>query len=286
MPTDTQLTPAQRFSSLVARLADETRASMPVSISPEDLARAWDRLVSAYKASAIRDASIYECDPRSVARALVLSALTGLYPDGVQPEVYLIPRRNKGALELNWQPSFRGLRKLARRAGYSIRAVPVFAGDSFSYELGLAPKLQHIPDLAAQRTWETLVAVYVVIREIGEPTIFEVMPKADIAKRRQKSASRGGPWSDWPIEMAMKTAVVYAISRHVTLDAEDDRRWTLREAATAGEDFAEDPPQPASERTSIASLDDRLDELLGTPPIDVEAEEPSSEGSDDDNPPY
>jgi phage RecT family recombinase len=156
---------------------------------------------------------IATCSPESVAYCVAMCALTELMPGGPLPTAYLIPRRAKGAMELQWQISWRGMTELARRAGWRIRAITVDKDDVFSVRRGLHEDLVHEPDPDRSPTYETLRGVYVVATHPTEPAAWEWVPKALIERRRQVSQSRSGPWTEWAVEMAQKTAIRYALGR-------------------------------------------------------------------------
>ena len=62
-------------------------------------------------------------------------------------QAYLIPFKNKGVLECQFQLGYKGMLDLAYRSGEVsvIQAHTVYENDMFEYELGLDPKLKQIP---------------------------------------------------------------------------------------------------------------------------------------------
>src|SRR5688572_16404990 len=104
---DVKPNPREAFLALCRRGGEEFSAALPLSVPKDEIVRAMDRVVAGVRALAARNPDIYACSPASVGRAMALSALTGLVPGGPLPQVDLIPRRNKGNLELNWQIGFR-----------------------------------------------------------------------------------------------------------------------------------------------------------------------------------
>jgi phage RecT family recombinase len=151
-----------------------------------------------------------------VAQAVALSAMTGLMPGGPLPDVYLLPRGKN----LQWQVSHRGFSKLAANNGVRLRTKAVFESDTFNVIEGTEPSLEHIPDLNAEQSWDTLKAVYVVAFYQDGSKDFVVIRKADIEKRRANSDAykrdkNRSPWGQWPIEMALKTGLRYAFARGI-----------------------------------------------------------------------
>ena len=204
---ETQMTPAQKYAVVLEKCVTEATRALPTSIPEDHLHRAHDRLMVAMKQAAMGNTSIYRCSPSSVARAVVMSALTDLYPGGPMPDVYVLPR----GTELQWEISYRGMMKLAQRAGVRVRAVAVMKGDQFSVERGLREDLVHRPK--TEPTWEDLTHVYVVAYQGLTPLGFEVLTRLQIEKRRAASKSKNGPWRSWPLEMALKTGIRHAILR-------------------------------------------------------------------------
>lgn len=207
----------QTYQQFVDRITTQVIAAMPLTVPDEDLKRARARFRVAFSADAQQ--ALQECTPESVARAIVLSAMSGLYPGGPRPDVWLIPRRNKdrgNALEAQWQMSFRGYIRLARRAGWELEPVLVFEGEKFEIEEGDRPKLTHIRNLDLPKTWESLRYGYIRVFPEGkrEQARIAYLTKAEIQKRRNKAQSQN-IWNEWPLEMTLKTLCHYAGNREM-----------------------------------------------------------------------
>lgn len=181
--------------------------------------------------------------------------------------------------ELNWMISWRGMLTLAGRSGYGIRAVCVHMGDTLTNDgdaldlLSWAPPKLVMGD--GERTMDTLRGVVVVAydKKTREFCGWEWVPNTTIVARRnvsdayqrgisttttegygrskttrEKTAEeiergRASPWFQWPLEMALKTGIRYAISRALvpidvtmaaamTREDEDDRNVIDAEVAT------------------------------------------------------
>jgi phage RecT family recombinase len=213
----TAIHPAHHFRNVVESKASDFLQAMA---GTEEGAKAAGRVALAFRQAAQTNDRLYGCDPASVAQAVALSAMTGLMPGGPLPDVYLLPRGKS----LQWQVSHRGFSKLAARSGVRLRTKAVFESDTFHVIEGTEPKLEHVPDLSADQSWENLVAVYVVAHYKDGSKDFVVIRKADIEKRRANSDAykrnkNQSPWGQWPIEMALKTGLRYAFARGiVTMD--------------------------------------------------------------------
>ena len=203
----TDLSPAQNFRLAVERQATDILTSL---VGPEQVQRAAGRLAMALRAAATANPRIYECDRGSVAEAVAKSALTDLMPGGVKPLVYLIPRKGR----LDWQVSIRGLQALAERNGWvSITATPVHVDDDYEVILGSDETIIHRPARGRwARVLEDLQGMYVKGKHRDGLTVCVDVPMGAIQHRKGKSQS-GAVWSEWPVEMAQKTAVGWAISR-------------------------------------------------------------------------
>jgi phage RecT family recombinase len=205
----------EQFLATVAAAGKEFGVAAPLSVDRQQVARSVDRVMVSFRQQSAANPTLLECTPASVARAIALSALTGLLPGGPLPDVYLLPQKVAGQQTLDWRISWRGYVTLCARAGYRLRAVHVFDGDEFDYCEGLVPDLTHRPAQDAEQSWDTMRAVYVVAHPVqAGPPVFMVVPRRIIEARRAVSQSRdNGPWRQWPLEMALKAAIRYAVQR-------------------------------------------------------------------------
>lgn len=157
-----------------------------------------------------RQPELAKCTQASVLRSLLDAASLGIAPGGVLGRGYLVPRKNRGTgqLECCFDPGWRGLIDIARRTGKikRIEAHVVYQADQFDVGLGLHPTIHHIPALDVEERGG-VVAAYAIAEFHDGAVQFEVLSAADLAKIRNSSASREGPWKSWPEEMARKSAV-------------------------------------------------------------------------------
>lgn len=97
---------------------------------------------------------------------------------------------------------------LAYRSGdvSSIQAHAVYSNDTFEYELGLEPKLKHIP---AREDRGDPVYFYAVFRTKDGGYGFEVMSMQDARAHAKKysKAYNNGPWQTNFVEMAKKRSL-------------------------------------------------------------------------------
>jgi len=222
------------YDAFVDRMTTQVVAALPISVPDSDLKRARARFRVAFSADAQQ--ALRECTPESVARAIVLSALSGLFPGGPRPDVWLIPRRNKhkgNALEANWQMSFRAYIRLARRAGWELEPVLVFEGERFKIREGDNPGVEHERDLDLPATWETLRYGYIRVFPAGQRQQARIayLNKAEIQKRRNKAQDQS-IWNEWPLEMAIKTLCNYAGNREY-FPTDDPARYAMEASEQA-----------------------------------------------------
>ncbi len=153
-----------------------------------------------------------ECTPASFIGAMLTAAQLGVEPNTPLGQAYLIPFKNKGVLQCQFQLGYKGMLDLAHRSGEikSIEARTVYENDEFVYSLGLEPKLEHKPALTNRGN---SIAYYAVIHLITGGYIFEVMSKEDVSThaRRFSKAFDNGPWKTDFDEMAKKTVLKKAL---------------------------------------------------------------------------
>ena len=187
----------------IKSMEGEIRKALPAAITPERFTRIVLSAISA-------NPQLADCTPKSFLAAMMACAQLGVEPNTPLGQAYLIPYRNHGKLECQFQLGYKGLIDLAYRSGEvtSIQAQVVYANDEFEYEYGLEPKLKHKPALGDRGE---AVAVYAVFKTVSGGYGFQVMSMADIRKHAERYsrayASGSSPWSTNFEEMAKKTVL-------------------------------------------------------------------------------
>lgn len=189
------------LNGLIKAMEPEIKKALPSMITPERFTRmVFTALSSTPK--------LQQCTPQSFLGAMMQAAQLGLEPNTPVGQAYLIPYGNVCQFQLG----YKGLLDLAYRSGEikDIQAHEVHENDEFEHELGLDPKLKHIPAMSNRgpvtmyyAVWHTKTGGY------G----FEVMSKEDVlefAKRKSKSF-KNGPWQTDFDEMAKKTVLKKAL---------------------------------------------------------------------------
>ena len=251
--------PSVQFRDDVVHLATEFLSTIT---SPERVQEATGRLALAIRQAAVANPSIYECDRASIAQAVAMSALTGLQPGGVKPDVYLIPRKR----QLVWQVSARGLQKLAARAGW-VRMVAqiVHLEDEYRVVLGSNERIDHVPCGKYPATLDEVKALYVIGQHRDGFKVCVDVPMGAVMARRKKSQS-GNIWAEWPLEMAQKTAVTYAISRGHFGALDDHSDFAQVQAHETRQYEASIPERPAQGPTHhVVDASSILDALPALP---------------------
>ena len=192
-------------------------------VGSDKAAEASGRVTAALASAraAARDPSDFDaCTMQSIGQVIATSALTGIMPSsGSAALAYVLPQRARRgeAPQLQYMLSHRGLNALARRSGVTMVAIPIGNNDEIDEidgELVIRSRDIDNPPM----TFEELRGVGVIVKDIDRGTVVwrGWVPKSIIEKRRANSrsfSSGSGPWASFPVEMAMKTGLKYAVAR-------------------------------------------------------------------------
>lgn len=221
---------------------------------------------------------LQECDPLSFFAAVIKSSQLGLEL-GLIGEAYLIPYKVKGRMEATFQPSYRGLRKLAKNSGdvRSIVAHCVYENDEANISLGTENLLVHKPLMVGPRG--QLSWVYAVITYKDGSKDFFPMTREEVLHVRDNFSKSYKDWlkqPNWPngdpkdkpawvsseAEMWRKTAIIRAC-KQVELSPELQQAIEYDTKAEMGlsqdlplDVFDVDPPTEPEEQ-----VQDKKDEL-------------------------
>ena len=112
-----RLTKNMSIVQMVKALEPEIRRALPTVLTPERFTR--------MALSAINNTpALAECTPMSFIAALMNAAQLGLEPNTPLGQAYLIPYKNKGIMECQFQLGYKGMIDLAYRSG-QIQMIPV-----------------------------------------------------------------------------------------------------------------------------------------------------------------
>lgn len=191
------------IAELIKAMEPEIKRALPKSITAERFTR---MALSALNTTP----KLKECTQISFLAALMNAAQLGLEPNTPLGQAYLIPYKNKGVYEVQFQIGYKGLLDLAYRSPQlqTVQAHCVYENDTFSYELGLHPQLIHKPTMDERGE---LRCVYAMFKTNNGGYGFEVMSKSAIeAHARQYSKAYDSSFSPWKTDfesMAKKTVI-------------------------------------------------------------------------------
>ena len=203
-----------------------------------------------------------ECTPNSFLGAMMQAAQLGVEPNTPLGQAYLIPYRNHGQLECQFQLGYKGLIDLAYRSGEitSISAHEVCENDDFEYELGLNEKLRHKPALTDRGA---VILYYAVFRTKAGGSGFAVMSVEDIKNHSKKYSKAAGssysPWSTNFDAMAKKTVIKQAL-KYAPIKTEFVRAVSTDETikTNIAEDMADEPDETV---ITVDSEENKTDDI-------------------------
>lgn len=168
---------------------------------------------------------LLECVPMTLIASALMAAQLGLQPGGAMGECWIIPRRNQGRWEANFQLGYKGLRQLAYRSAQvrMIEARIVWDGDEFDFAHGLGgTNWRHKPSAVPTEEWSY---VYAAAETVLGGEAFEAMSREQVLAHRDRYVQRQQN-GDWPKgwrenepEMARKT-VTAALCRQLPMSVE------------------------------------------------------------------
>lgn len=223
----------QNIKQWIVTMKPQIEAALPKVITAERFTRMALTAVSS-------NPKLADCTPKSFMGALMQAAQLGLEPNTPLGQAYLIPYRNKGVMEVQYQTGYKGLIELAHRSGQfkNIEAHTVFENDTFEYEYGLEPKLVHKPALKDRGN---IIAFYAVFTLVNGGFGFEVMSKEDVDAHAKKYSqgfnSSYSPWKTSYESMAKKT-VLKQLLKYAPIRTEFAREMTADE--TIKNDISDD----------------------------------------------
>lgn len=248
---------APTMKDYVQMMMPEIKKVLPATMTPERFTRITLNALS-------NNPKLMETTPKSFLSAMMSAAQAGLEPNSPLGEAYLLPYRNHGQMECQYQIGYKGLLTLAHRAGTNAEARTVYENDEFSYEYGLNPKLNHKPALKDRGD---AIAYYAVWRN-GESWGFEVWSVEDVQKhaKRFSKAYGSGPWQTDPESMSKKT-VLKAALKYAPLSIEVSKQISNDE--TVKTELAQDMSESANE----INYQEILEADISESPVDADTGE-------------
>ncbi len=165
--------------------------AIPKHLTPERIIQTATTLIA-------RTPELASCSSESLLGAVLQCSILGFEPITALGQCYFVPFRNKktGQTEVNFLIGYRGLIDLAMRSGRvkTIYSEVVFENDFFEYELGLNPKLVHVP---AESARGKMKGVYAVMKLTNGGESFVYLSKTDIEQIKKLSQAGGSKFSPW-----------------------------------------------------------------------------------------
>ena len=187
----------------IKAMEGEIKKALPSAITPERFTR---MVLSALSTNP----KLGACTTNSFLGAMMSAAQLGLEPNTPLGQAYLIPFKNKGVDEVQFQLGYKGLIDLAYRSGEIevVQAHVVYENDVFECAYGLEPKLVHQP---ADKDRGEPVKVYAVFKTKSGGYGFEVMSMDDVRRHAERYSqaykTSFSPWKTSFEEMAKKTVL-------------------------------------------------------------------------------
>ena len=219
-----KLTKSMTIVDMVKALEPEIRRALPAVLTPE-------RFTRMALSSINNTPELANCTPMSFIAALLNAAQLGLEPNTPLGQAYLIPYKNKGKLECQFQLGYKGLIDLAYRTGQIqiIQAQAVREFDYFEYQYGLDSRLIHKPGDGERGE---ITYIYGLFKLTNGGYGFEVSNKVEMdafAARYSKSfGSKYSPWTEDYDSMAKKTVIKKAL-KYAPISSDFQRALSLDE---------------------------------------------------------
>ena len=237
---EVKLTKGMSIEDMIKAMAPEIKNALPEVMKPERFTRMALSTLN-------NNPKLRECSQITFLAAMMNAAQLGLEPNTPLGQAYLIPYRNHGKMECQFQLGYKGLIDLVYRNPniQTVQAQCVYENDEFEYELGLNPKLVHRPALKDRGNVRLF---YGLFKLVNGGFGFEVMSKEDMdtyAKEYSKAFdSSYSPWKNNYTGMAQKTVIKKAL-KYAPLKAEF--RKALSSDETIKTEFCEDMSEVQSE---------------------------------------
>lgn len=206
---------SEDFTALLKYYEPQIAQALPKHLTAE-------RIIQQMVAMASRNPELKECTVTSFIGAMMQASILGFQPAPELGQCYFVPFENKKnkKKEVQLIIGYRGYIDLSYRTRElkNIYAYEVCQNDVFEYELGLEPKLKHIP---ATGDRGAITHFYAVAHFVNGGYAFGVQTVNDVLKHKKYSASGNSPYSPWNhsdhwIWMGKKT-MVREIARWIPL---------------------------------------------------------------------
>jgi recombination protein RecT len=170
------------------------------------------RLIGEIVMAATVNPVILQCTQVSLSRVITNAALTGLHISGPMQQAAVIPRKNKGVMEANFEVMFKGLIALAHKSDKlrGIQVGAIYANDD--YTVDLVNGIEHKPTIIGDRG--AMIGCYCILemKDGAKQNTFMRKDEIDGIKGRSSAARSGfSPWKSDPEQMSIKTVLKRAL---------------------------------------------------------------------------
>lgn len=170
------------------------------------------RLVAEIVMAASANPMILQCTEKSIGRVLTNAALTGLHVSGPMQQAAIVPRRNKGVMEANFEVMYKGLISLAHRSDKlrGIQVGAVYANDD--YAIDLINGIEHKPCVTGDRGVNVGYYTILEMKDGAKQNTFMTYAEVQAIAGRSKANAKGfSPWRTDPEQMGIKTVLKRAL---------------------------------------------------------------------------
>lgn len=262
------------LKGLIRAMEPQIKNALPTVMTPERFTRIVLTALSS-------NPKLGQCTPNSFLGAMMQAAQLGVEPNTPLGQAYLIPYRNKGTLECQFQLGYKGLIDLAYRSGavQSIQAHEVHENDEFEYSYGLDGTIRHKPALKDRGP---VIAYYGVWKTKDGGYGYEVMSVDDVISVRDQYSkaadSKFSPWATNFDAMAKKTVLKRAL-KYAPLKTEFARALSQDNTikTTIAPDMANEPDETNYTDIEAEPVPDNVDPKTG----EVHDTHPDQETEDD-----
>lgn len=188
-----QLSVAESRKAIIAQVVDDKFKKQLAMALPKHLT--IDRFVRCVLSQLNKTPTLLECDPGSIAIAVLNAGEMGLEPNG--RDGHLVPYKVKGAMRAQFIPDYKGLIRLAYQSDMVtlVQAQAVYEKDLFGYKFGSGAYIEHVPSQDEDRGALCYAWAMAKLTNGGEP--FVVLNKGDIARRRKAAMGANSEYSPW-----------------------------------------------------------------------------------------
>lgn len=216
------------------------------------------------------------CRPESLFKAVRKSCVDGICPDG--REGALVPTKGGDVI---YMPMREGLaRTFCEATGAVCRVGVVYEADEFEIDLGLEPRIEHVPDFRAKERGPVLFAWWMAKMASGDVFV-DTMSLDELNQAKATSRAKSGPWVNWFERMCRKSVFKRGVNanRHLIPKDQSQRFASIldedMEHGTVEVDAGGDLPSGAE----IVDVDPDTGEVI--PPEGEQQEEQAAEAKPD-----